>query len=150
MKENLGGAILRVGVFLAVCALGLVAMLAVFAQLRFETEKTYGRIPHGVGPGERNFVRIAGVEVGKVRTIRIRDDGIALVEFGADASVVLTEGSRRSSATATSSASVTSRSRKAPAEPVGSPPAPPFRSPAPPRHWTSTLSSAASALCSMR
>lgn len=95
MKENLSGAMLRVGVFLAVCTLGLVAMLAVFAQLRFETEKTYTAEFHTVSGLENgNFVRIAGVEVGKVRTIRIRDDGIALVEFGADASVVLTEGSR--------------------------------------------------------
>ena len=95
MKENLSGAMLRVGVFLAVCTLGLVAMLAVFAQLRFETEKTYAAEFHTVSGLENgNFVRIAGVEVGKVRTIRIRDDGIALVEFGADASVVLTEGSR--------------------------------------------------------
>ncbi|MFY9918497.1 MAG: MCE family protein, partial [Mycobacterium sp.] len=95
MRENLRGAIWRVGVFLAVCALGLVAMLAIFAQLRFETEKTYTaefRTVSGLENG--NFVRIAGVEVGKVKDIRIRDDGIALVDFGTDASVVLTEGSR--------------------------------------------------------
>ncbi|GAY14000.1 MCE family protein [Mycobacterium sp. shizuoka-1] len=95
MKENLRGAIWRVGVFLGVCALGLVAMLAIFAQLRFETEKTYTaefRTVSGLEDG--NFVRIAGVEVGKVKNIRIRDDGVALVEFGTDASVVLTDGSR--------------------------------------------------------
>ncbi len=95
MRENLRGAIWRVGVFLAVCAFGLVAMLAIFAQLRFETEKTYTaefRTVSGLENG--NFVRIAGVEVGKVKDIRIRDDGIALVDFGTDASVVLTEGSR--------------------------------------------------------
>ncbi len=86
---------MRVGVFLAVCTLGLLAMLAVFAQLRFETEKTYTAEFHTVSGLENgNFVRIAGVEVGKVRNITIRDDGIALVDFGVDASVVLTEGSR--------------------------------------------------------
>ncbi len=95
MKENLRGAILRVSVFLAVCTLGLLAMLAVFAQLRFETEKTYAAEFHTVSGLENgNFVRIAGVEVGKVRNITIRDDGTALVDFGVDASVVLTEGSR--------------------------------------------------------
>ncbi len=95
MKENLRGAILRVGVFLAVCTLGLLAMLAVFAQLRFETEKTYTAEFHTVSGLENgNFVRIAGVEVGKVRNITIRDDGIALVDFGIDASVALTEGSK--------------------------------------------------------
>lgn len=95
MKENLSGAIWRVGIFLTVCALGLAAMLAVFAQLRFEPEQTYTaefRTVSGLENG--NFVRIAGVEVGKVNNIRIRDDGIALVDFGTDASVVLTEGSR--------------------------------------------------------
>lgn len=95
VKENLPGAIWRVGVFLAVCALGLAAMLAIFAQLRFEAEKTYTaefRTVSGLENG--NFVRIAGVEVGKVKNIHIRDDGIALVEFGTDPSVVLTEGNR--------------------------------------------------------
>lgn len=95
MRENLRGAIWRVGVFMAVCALGLIAMLAVFAQLRFAHERTYGAEFRTVsGLEEGNFVRIAGVEVGKVRTIRIRDDGTALVTFGTDDTVVLTEGSR--------------------------------------------------------
>lgn len=95
MKENLRGAILRVGVFLGVCTLGLVAMLAIFAQLRFNDEKTYTAEFHTVsGLEDGNFVRIAGVEVGKVRNIRIRDDGVALVDIGVDSSVVLTEGSR--------------------------------------------------------
>ncbi|SBS76199.1 Virulence factor mce family protein [uncultured Mycobacterium sp.] len=95
MKENLRGAIWRVSAFLGVCALGLVAMLAIFAQLRFETEKTYTaefRTVSGLENG--NFVRIAGVEVGKVKNISIRDDGVAVVEFGTDASVVLTDGNR--------------------------------------------------------
>ena len=33
MRENLPGAIWRLAVFMAVCALGLVAMLAIFAEL---------------------------------------------------------------------------------------------------------------------
>lgn len=94
MRESLRGAVWRVGAFLAVCALGLAAMLAIFAQLRFEAQETYTaefRTVSGLENG--NFVRIAGVEVGKVENISIRDDGIALVDFGTDASVVLTEGS---------------------------------------------------------
>ena len=39
-------------------------------------------------------MRIAGVEVGKVKNITIRDDATALVTFSTDDSVVLTEGSR--------------------------------------------------------
>ncbi len=95
MRENLPGAIARVTAFLVVCGLGLLAMLAIFAQLRFADEKIYTAEFHTVSGLENgNFVRIAGVEVGKVRNIRVRDDGIALVEFGTDPSVVLTEGSR--------------------------------------------------------
>lgn len=41
-----------------------------------------------------NFVRIAGVEVGKVKNIWIKNNTIAMVEFSADDSVVLTKGSR--------------------------------------------------------
>ncbi len=41
-----------------------------------------------------DFVRIAGVEVGKVNKISIQPDTTALVAFSADASVVLTEGNR--------------------------------------------------------
>ncbi|MDF2824509.1 MAG: virulence factor Mce family protein, partial [Mycobacterium sp.] len=41
-----------------------------------------------------DFVRIAGVEVGKVKNLAIRDDSTVMVEFTAQDSVVLTEGSR--------------------------------------------------------
>ena len=46
------------------------------------------------GLADGNFVRIAGVEVGKVKNISIRDDNVAVVEFSADDSVVLTQGTR--------------------------------------------------------
>ncbi|MCV7151719.1 MCE family protein [Mycolicibacterium pyrenivorans] len=95
MKENLRGAIWRLAAFMTVCGLGLVAMLAIFAQLRFEEEVVYAAEFSNVSGLENgNFVRIAGVEVGKVKNISIRDDGTALVEFGTDGYVVLTEGSR--------------------------------------------------------
>ena len=46
------------------------------------------------GLEEGNFVRVAGVEVGKVKKISIQPDTTVLVEFAAEPSVVLTEGSR--------------------------------------------------------
>ena len=46
------------------------------------------------GLEDGNFVRIAGVEVGKVKKISIQDDGTGWSTFSADDSVVLTEGSR--------------------------------------------------------
>jgi phospholipid/cholesterol/gamma-HCH transport system substrate-binding protein len=41
-----------------------------------------------------DFVRIAGVEVGKVKDITMRRDATVIVAFSRDPSVVLTEGSR--------------------------------------------------------
>lgn len=95
MKENLPGTIWRLAAFMVVCTLGLAAMLAIFAQLRFGNELSYkARFGNVSGLEAGNFVRIAGVEVGKVRKIAIQDDGTAVVDFSADDTVVLTEGSR--------------------------------------------------------
>lgn len=95
MRENVRGVIWRLAIFMAVCGLGLFAMVAVFAQLRFGTEAMYkAQFANVSGLENGNFVRIAGVEVGKVKKIVIEDDGTASVEFGTDDSVVLTEGSR--------------------------------------------------------
>ncbi len=95
MRENLPGAIWRLAVFMVVCTLGLVAMLAIFAQLRFGNELPYkARFSNVSGLEAGNFVRIAGVEVGKISKISIQDDGTAVVDFSADNTVVLTEGSK--------------------------------------------------------
>jgi phospholipid/cholesterol/gamma-HCH transport system substrate-binding protein len=95
MRDNLGGAVWRLTIFLIVCGLGLFALLAIFAQLRFQAEKTYSaEFTNVSGLINGDFVRIAGVEVGKVKKISIKPDTTALVEFSADDSVVLTEGSK--------------------------------------------------------
>ena len=94
MKDNLGSAVWRLTVFMVVCALGTFALLAVFAQLRFQEEKTYkAEFASVTGLEGGNFVRIAGVEVGKVKNISIKNS-VAIVEFSADDSVVLTKGTR--------------------------------------------------------
>jgi phospholipid/cholesterol/gamma-HCH transport system substrate-binding protein len=70
-------------------------LVAIYGQLRFPQETTYKAIFDTVsGLKNGNFVRIAGVEVGKVKDITIRDDASAEVTFSSDDSVVLTEGSR--------------------------------------------------------
>jgi phospholipid/cholesterol/gamma-HCH transport system substrate-binding protein len=67
----------------------------VFAQLRFQAEKTYNAEFTDVsGLRTGGFVRIAGVEVGKVKKISINADNLAVVEFSADDSVVLTQGTK--------------------------------------------------------
>jgi phospholipid/cholesterol/gamma-HCH transport system substrate-binding protein len=95
VKDNLRGAIWRLAVFVAVCVVGAVALLAVFAQLRFQKEVTYNaEFTNVTGLEEGNFVRIAGVEVGKVKKITINPKSIAVVTFSTDETVVLTEGTK--------------------------------------------------------
>ncbi|HZN78225.1 MAG TPA: virulence factor Mce family protein [Mycobacterium sp.] len=96
MRENLRATAVRLAVFLAVCLLGVFGLYAVFGQLRFgEKAHTYQAAFINVTGLEKNdFVRIAGVEVGQVKKVAIQPDTTALVEFTADDSVVLTEGSR--------------------------------------------------------
>ncbi|MDT5297291.1 MAG: phospholipid/cholesterol/gamma-HCH transport system substrate-binding protein [Mycobacterium sp.] len=93
MRDNLAGAVWRLVVFMVVCLFGIFAIFAVFSQLRFGAERTYSATFSNVsGLEDGQFVRIAGVEVGKVKKISIEPDMTALVEFTADPSVVLTEG----------------------------------------------------------
>jgi phospholipid/cholesterol/gamma-HCH transport system substrate-binding protein len=95
VRRNLTGLAWRLMAFLAVCAAGTGSLIVIYAQLRFGDETTYqAEFATVSGLREGNFVRIAGVEVGKVNDITIRDDATAVVRFSTDDSVVLTGGSR--------------------------------------------------------
>ncbi|WP_099024068.1 MCE family protein [Mycolicibacterium palauense] len=95
MKDNLVGALWRLAIFVMVCLLGMFALFAVFGQLRFEKAQSYrAHFSNVTGLQGNDFVRIAGVEVGKVQAITVNDDGTLDVEFTADDSVVLTHGTR--------------------------------------------------------
>lgn len=95
MKANLAGAVWRFAIFAVACLLGIFALLAIFAQLRFEKENVYqAQFNNITGLKSGDFVRIAGVEVGKVKKITLLRDATLSVEFSADQSVILTEGSR--------------------------------------------------------
>jgi phospholipid/cholesterol/gamma-HCH transport system substrate-binding protein len=96
MNQNLRAALWRLAIFGSACLAGALALVMVFAQLRVEGgQNTYKAVFATVsGLAGGNFVRIAGVEVGKVRHISINDDGNAVVEFAIDDSVVLTNGSK--------------------------------------------------------
>jgi phospholipid/cholesterol/gamma-HCH transport system substrate-binding protein len=95
MRENLAGTFWRLAIFMVVCVLGIAASIAVFGQLRFQPEKTYNAVFTNVsGLGGGDFVRIAGVEVGKVKKMTVNDDATVNVQFSADDSVSLTEGTR--------------------------------------------------------
>ncbi|OBI73186.1 mammalian cell entry protein [Mycolicibacterium fortuitum] len=92
---NFKGTLVRLAVFLAVCLLGTVALWAVFADLRFDEGPTYfARFTNVSNMKTDSYVRIAGVEVGQVKKVAINRDATVTVEFTADSSVVLTEGSR--------------------------------------------------------
>ena len=85
----------RFAIFATVCLVAMFAMVVVFGQIRFGSEPVYrAEFTSVTGLKEGNFVRIAGVEVGKVKKISISDNVTAVVDFTADSSVVLTEGSR--------------------------------------------------------
>ncbi|KAA0120529.1 MCE family protein [Mycolicibacterium sp. P9-22] len=95
MKDNLSGAAWRLLVFIVVAVFGMFALLTVFAQFRFGEASSFRAVFTNVtGLENGNFVRIAGVEVGKVNKISLNSDSTVTVEFSADESVILTEGSR--------------------------------------------------------
>lgn len=95
MKDNFFGALWRLTVFVTVCLLTLFALYAVFGQLRFQEEKSYNaEFTNVAGLQAGDFVRIGGVEVGKVKKVAVKQNAYAVVEFTADDTVVLTRGTR--------------------------------------------------------
>ena len=95
MKENLKGTIVGLGIFLTVCLLSAFLLISVFAQLRFGEGNTYyAEFTNVTNLRKGKLVRIAGVEVGKVKNISINPDATVRVEFSADKSVSVTEGTR--------------------------------------------------------
>jgi phospholipid/cholesterol/gamma-HCH transport system substrate-binding protein len=95
VRDNLRGAVLRLAIFATACMVGMFALLAIFAQLRFNKEVSYtAEFTNVTALEEGDFVRIGGVEVGKVKKITINSKAIAEVKFSTDDSVVLTEGTK--------------------------------------------------------
>ena len=96
MNLKMTGVVVRLGLFLTVCALALGIVMVVFGQARFSDDaKTYSaQFTDVSGLREGNMVRVAGVEVGKVTSIVVNDDATVRVDFNADPAAVLTEGTR--------------------------------------------------------
>ncbi len=95
MRDNLAGAVWRLAIFVVVCSLATFTTLMLFAQLRFQDEHRYlAEFTNVTGLESGNFVRIGGVEVGKVKDITIRRDAVAVVAFSADDSVELTDATQ--------------------------------------------------------
>jgi phospholipid/cholesterol/gamma-HCH transport system substrate-binding protein len=95
VKDDFKGAAWRLLVFLSVCALATFALLTVFAQFRFGDGRTYfAEFDNVSGLKSDDLVRIAGVEVGNIEDISFKADSTVRVEFSADESVVVTDGTR--------------------------------------------------------
>jgi phospholipid/cholesterol/gamma-HCH transport system substrate-binding protein len=95
VRDNLAGAIWRFTIFATICALATYGLFMVFAKLRYEPQQRYSaQFSNISGLKVGDFVRIAGVEVGKVKHISIRPDATVVADFTADDSVVLTHGTR--------------------------------------------------------
>src|SRR3984893_1318182 len=95
MKENLRGTVVGLGIFLTVCLLTAFLLVSVFVQVRFGAGSTYyAEFNNVTNLRKGKLVRIAGVEVGKVKNLSINPDATVRVEFTAEKSVTLTEGTR--------------------------------------------------------
>ena len=95
MRRKLSGVIARVALFTAVCLVFTFALIAVFGQLRFEDRTGYYAVFSNVsGLKSGNFVRIAGVEVGKVGDLTLHRDGTVSIDFAVDKGVRLSEGTK--------------------------------------------------------
>jgi phospholipid/cholesterol/gamma-HCH transport system substrate-binding protein len=95
MRRGTAPAITRVVMFTALCAVFMFILVTVFGQFRFDSRATYNAVFTNVsGLKGGNFVRIAGVEVGKVRNMTLHKDGTVTVEFAIDKNLTLTEGTK--------------------------------------------------------
>jgi phospholipid/cholesterol/gamma-HCH transport system substrate-binding protein len=85
----------RVTVFTAVCLVFMFVLLTVFGQFRFDSTSTYSAVFSNVsGLKGGNFVRIVGVEVGKVRNMTLHKAGTVTVDFAVDKNLTLTQGTK--------------------------------------------------------
>jgi phospholipid/cholesterol/gamma-HCH transport system substrate-binding protein len=92
-RKSITGTVARVALFTAICLVFMFALVTVFGQFRFDSRTTYSAVFTNVsGLKGGNFVRIAGVEVGKVKDLTLHADGTVTVDFAIDKGLVLTEG----------------------------------------------------------
>jgi phospholipid/cholesterol/gamma-HCH transport system substrate-binding protein len=95
VRDNIGKAVVRLALFVIGCLVAIFAIFMVFANVRFQPEQTYrAQFANVTGLKSGDFVRIAGVEVGKVKHISVDRNAVAVVEFTADNTVTLDQGTR--------------------------------------------------------
>lgn len=83
--------VVKFAIFAAVMLMLTAALVVVFGQYRTGTTDEYSAVfeqSSGLRPGDT--VRIAGVQVGTVRSVELRDDHLVRIDFDADRTVTLT------------------------------------------------------------
>ncbi|BBX61794.1 Mce family protein Mce1B [Mycobacterium saskatchewanense] len=87
------GSAIKLGIVSLVLTLITVSIVVVFAQMRFNRTNSYSaEFSNGSGLKNGQFVRASGVEVGKVKKMRLIDGGRkVLVDFVVDRSITLYE-----------------------------------------------------------
>jgi phospholipid/cholesterol/gamma-HCH transport system substrate-binding protein len=85
------GVVVRLSLFTTVMVLVLAGLVVVFGQIRFDDTTAFRALftsVSGLKSGE--FVRVAGVEVGKVSSVTVTGDNQALVAFDVDSGYAVT------------------------------------------------------------
>ncbi|WP_040830940.1 MCE family protein [Nocardia jiangxiensis] len=92
---KISGTILKLSIFAVVMVFFTIAVIIVFSQMRFGSERMYrAEFSDASGLKSAEFVRVAGVEVGKVKSVHVIGNGTALVEFGLTHDVPITESTK--------------------------------------------------------
>jgi phospholipid/cholesterol/gamma-HCH transport system substrate-binding protein len=88
---SIRGTVIKLAIFAVVLAFFTAAIIVVFGQIRFDRTNSYtAEFINVSGLREGQFVRAAGVEIGKVKSIKLQDNGHrAEVKFNVDHSVPL-------------------------------------------------------------
>ncbi len=95
MRGNIGKTLTWVVLFTVTCLVFIFILVTVFGQFRFDSRVGYrAEFTNVSGLKGGNFVRIAGVEIGKVTNMALHPDGTVTVDFSIDRGLTLTEGTR--------------------------------------------------------
>lgn len=95
MRGNIGKTLTWVVLFTVTCLVFIFILVTVFGQFRFDSRAGYrAEFTNVSGLKGGNFVRIAGVEIGKVTNMALHPDGTVTVDFSIDRGLTLTEGTR--------------------------------------------------------
>ena len=89
------GMFLKFGIFAAIMVVLTGALFAIFGQYRTGSTNSYSAVfadASSLRPGDS--VRVAGIRVGTVHDVTLRDDNTVLVDFDADRDVTLTSGTK--------------------------------------------------------